>query len=239
VSDTRSEQNTYQRDGNSVYRQLRESILRVELQPGAIIDESSLARKMNVSRTPVREALIQLIADGLAMRKGRVVAVAQLDLARIPPLYDALHISSRLVQRLAAEMRTEAELDIIHDKMILFETTIPSLDGVMLTEANHEYHLAIADATRNPYISDFYRGVLTEALRLNRICFSASRENDQNISNHLAETARQHRAIFAAIRNQDIEQADRLASEHHKLSRSRLDSLLSSQSKSLSDQLEI
>lgn len=239
MSDTSIKQSTYQRDGNSVYRRLREAILRIELEPGAIMDESSLARTMDVSRTPVREALIQLIADGLAVRKGRVVAVAQLDLASIPPLYDALLVSSRLVQRLAAEMRTARELDIIHDKMILFEAAIPSLDGVMLTEANLEFHLAIADATSNSYISDFYRGVLTEALRLNRICFSASRNNDQNISGHLAETARQHRLIFDAISKQDIDLADHLAIEHHKLSRSRLDSLLTSRTRSLTDQLEL
>ncbi len=236
---TKIRQNTYERDGISVYQRLREAILRVELQPGEVIDESSLARKMDVSRTPIREALIQLIADGLAVRKGRVVSVAQLDLAAIPPLYDALLISSRLVQRLAAEMRTPDELDIIHDKMVLFEAAIPSLDGVMLTEANKDFHLAIADASGNPYISGFYRTVVTESLRLNRICFSASQYNDPHISSHLAETARQHRQIFDAISTQDIELADKLAIEHHKLSRSRLDTLLSSRSKSLNENMDI
>ena len=233
------DQGSYHRDGNSVFRHLRDAILRVELQPGAVMDESSLAKQLNVSRTPVREALIQLIADGLAVRKGRVVSVAQMDLASIPPLYDALLISSRLVQRLAAEMRTEEELDLIHQKMITFEETIPSLDGVMLTEANHQFHLAIAAATANTYISGFYRGVLTEALMLNRICFSANPYNDPHIKTHLAETARQHRVIFDAISSQDIETADRLAVEHHKLSRSRLDTLISRQSRSLKEELEL
>lgn len=239
MDETGTKENTYERDGNSVYRRLREAILRVELQPGEVIDESSLARNMDVSRTPVREALIQLIADGLAVRKGRVVSVAQLDLTAIPSLYDALLISSRLVQRLAAEMRTPDELDIIHDKMVLFEAAIPSLDGVILTEANKDFHLAIASATRNSYISNFYRGVLTESLRLNRICFSASQYNDPYISSHLAETARQHRQIFEAISAQDIDMADTLAIEHHKLSRSRLDSLISRRSKSLNENMGI
>ena len=233
------DQGGYNRDGNNVFRYLRDAILRVELQPGAILDESSLAKQLNVSRTPVREALIQLIAGGLAVRKGRVVSVAQIDIASIPPLYDALLISSRLVQRLAAEMRTEEELDLIHQKMITFEETISSLDGVMLTEANHQFHLAIAAATANTYISGFYRGVLTEALRLNRICFSANPYNDPYIETHLAETARQHRVIFNAISSQDIETADRLAVEHHKLSRSRLDTLISRQSRSLKEELEL
>ena len=233
------DQGSYHRDGNSVFRHLRDAILRVELQPGAVMDESSLAKQLNVSRTPVREALIQLIADGLAVRKGRVVSVAQMNLASIPPLYDALLISSRLVQRLAAEMRTEEELDLIHHEMISFEEAIPSLDSVILTEANHQFHFAIAAATANSYISDFYRSVITDALRLNRICFSAHPYNDPHIKTHLAETAYQHRGIFEAIKSQDIETADRLAVEHHKLSRSRLDTLISRRSRSLKEELEL
>ena len=233
------DQDSYNRDGNNVFQHLREAILRIELQPGAIMDESSIAKQLNVSRTPVREALIQLIADGLAVRKWRIVAVAEMDLATIPPLYDALLISSRLVQRLAAEMRTEDELDLIHQKMIAFEEAISSLDGVMLTEANHQFHLAIATATANTYISAFYRSVLTETLRLNRICFSANPYNDPHIKTHLAETARQHRIIFDAIRAQDIQTADELAIEHHKLTRSRIDALISRQSQSLKKELKL
>jgi DNA-binding GntR family transcriptional regulator len=92
---------------------------------------------------------------------------------------------------------------------------------------------------QRPIITDFYRSVLTEALRLHRICFSAHPYNDPDIKTHLAETARQHRVIFDAISKQDVKTADKLAVEHHKLSRSRLDTLISRQSQSLKEELEI
>lgn len=225
---------TPRRDSGGVYRMLRNAILRVELPPGMMLDETSLAEKMAVSRTPVREALIQLVADGLVVRQGRGVSVAPLDLAAIPALYDALHIASRLVQRLAAEMRTEEDLEMILEKLEEFEQLIDGRDGVLLTDANQAFHFAIAAATANAYVSSFYTSVMTETLRLNRICFSAAGYSDRNINNHLVETARQHRAIYKAIERRDLAAADALASEHYRLTRSRLDSLLAQRSESLS-----
>ncbi|MDN3718170.1 GntR family transcriptional regulator [Roseibium salinum] len=107
---------TKDRSGSSPYRTLRERILTLELRPGSVLDEAGLSRQLEVSRTPIREAIIQLIADGLVVREGRSARVAPLDLDDIPPLYDALLISSRMIQRLAAEFRTEADLQVIREK---------------------------------------------------------------------------------------------------------------------------
>ena len=73
-----------ERDGSKVARQIREAILRLELRPGAVLDEADLAATMNVSRTPVREAIIQLISDGLVERQGRKALVATLDFDEVP-----------------------------------------------------------------------------------------------------------------------------------------------------------
>ena len=53
------------RDGATVARKLKDAILRMELRPGVLLDETRLADAYKVSRTPIREAIIQLIADGL------------------------------------------------------------------------------------------------------------------------------------------------------------------------------
>ena len=64
-----------------VYRNLRREILRLELVPGSELDEAGVAARYRVSRTPVREALIRLTAEGLVQAtKGRGARVAALDL---------------------------------------------------------------------------------------------------------------------------------------------------------------
>lgn len=215
------------RDGSLSYRILRERIIRSELRPGMVLDEAGLVQQLNVSRTPVREAMIQLIADGLAVREGRSVRVAPLDVDQIPPLYDALLIASRMVQRLAAEMRTADDLDRIGERMIDFETAIDGQQGVLLTEANFQFHLEISAAAHNRYFSEFYERVLTETLRFARACFTSASYVSSDLEGHLRETARQHRAIFQAIENQDVDNADDLAVVHFRLTRSRLDKVLS------------
>ena len=51
-----------ERDGALVEGQIREAILRLKLRPGQVLDEARLSEELNVSTTPVREAIIKLIA---------------------------------------------------------------------------------------------------------------------------------------------------------------------------------
>ncbi|MCK7616140.1 GntR family transcriptional regulator [Roseibium sediminicola] len=230
---------TKDRSGNTPYRTLRERILTLELRPGSVLDEASLTRQLDVSRTPIREAIIQLIADGLVVREGRSARVAPLDIDDIPPLYDALLISSRMIQRLAAEFRTEADLQIIREKMTLFENAIPSQRGAVLSEANYAFHLAISASAKNRYFSEFYERVLIGSLRFNRACFSGNVYATKHTKEHLSVTAEQHRDILQAIENGDIEEADRLAVEHHRLARHRLEKVLSMGALAISDQTDL
>nr|WP_302480820.1 GntR family transcriptional regulator [Leisingera sp. ANG59] len=206
---------------------MREQILTLALRPGLVLDEASLTRQFEVSRTPIREAIIQLIADGLVVREGRSARVAPLDIDDIPPLYDALLISSRMIQRLAAEFRSEADLAIIRSKMLEFETAVPSQRGALLSEANYAFHLAISAAANNRYFSEFYERTLVGSLRFNRACFSGNIYATRDTGEHLATTAEQHRDTVQAIADHDIETADQLAVAHHTLARRRLEKVLS------------
>ena len=217
------------RDGDKVLRFLRDSILRLDLRPGVIIDEAGLAAQLSVSRTPIREAIIQLIADGLVIRDGRSARVAPLDFDEVPKLYEALLISSRMIHRLAAENRTEADLAAIRQAMLDFEALSSSGDGLERQDANVRFHICIATAARNRYFLDFYERTLIASSRLARACFSntdrtsiSAAEPDDELVRHVRETARQHRLMVEAIADRDIAASDLLAVEHQDLSFNRL-----------------
>lgn len=221
------------RDGPTVTRLIREEILRLELRPGAVLDEGELAARMKVSRTPVREAIIQLIADGLVERRGRKALVAALDFDEVPKLYDALLISSRMIHRLAAENRTDVNLGQIEAAMVEFECCPPNASGVDRSQTNVRFHKAISDAAHNRFIATFYETVLTGTARLARACFANAGKMEyhaslpsEDITLHIAETARQHRAIFAALLTGDIELSDQLAVEHYNLTRRRVERVI-------------
>ncbi|SIS90296.1 GntR family transcriptional regulator [Paracoccus saliphilus] len=229
-----------ERDGVKVAKLLRNSILRLELRPGVILDEAELGARLNVSRTPVREAIIQLIADGLVVREGRKAKVAPLDFDDVPKLYDALLISSRLVHRQAALNRIESNLRDITREMERFEALTATGNGVERSEVNVAFHKAISASADNRYISDFYEQALFGTIRLSRACFSkrelAGREaGTTQLSEHLNETVRQHRRIYEAIEAQDMEAADATAIEHYQLTKKRVTEVLFSQTEALTE----
>ncbi len=217
-----------ERDGPKVAREIRDSILRLEMKPGDVLDEAALAATLGVSRTPVREAIIQLIADGLVVRDGRKAKVAPLNFDEVPKLYDALLISSRMIQRLAAENRSDRDLARIEDCMLAFERAVDGSNGVERSEANVAFHKSISAAANNRYFSEFYEIALVGSIRLARACFAnvGKQEETEKLQAHLAETARQHRLIFEAIKDHNVEMADRLAVLHYDLSKRRIEKVL-------------
>lgn len=219
-----------EREGEKVARRLRDAILRLQYRPGQKLDEAELSNALGVSRTPVREAIIQLIADGLVVRDGRKAQVAPLDLDDVPKLYEALLISSRMIQRLAAQNRTPDDLKSIQKSLRRFEKSTVANSGVERSEANLEFHFAISRAARNKYFQAFYDQVLIDTMRLARACFSdqplSGAVPDRSLAAHLEETIRQHRLIYAAIQDADAETADELAAVHHRLTTERLKKVL-------------
>jgi len=237
---------TPQRDGFKILNILRERILRLEISPGSVIDENALALMMSVSRTPVREAIIQLISEGLAIRDGRFARVAPLNFDDIPRLYEALLVSSRIIIRLAAEHRTPGDLKQIKAMHDAFEKLMYNGDDMQRQEANVNFHLAIARAAHNPYFFEFYHKTLTASSRLSRACFSGAGQNaghtgaisetsDADLFAHMTETSRQHTLMVKAIEQRDVEEADRLAVEHHELACNRIRHLMFALPRSTAD----
>lgn len=216
-----------ERDAWKVTRQLRDAILRLELRPGSILDEAALAESLSVSRTPVREAIIQLIADGLVVRDGRSAKVAPLDFDDLPKLYDALLIASRMIHRLAAQNRTDHDLEEIFKQKTLFEEAVASGDGVGRSETNFALHMAIAKAADNRHFSAFYEQTLIGSIRIARACFAGNvGDAAPDLQQHLDETVRQHDLIFDAIKMRDVERSDEYATLHHNLTKQRIKRIL-------------
>src|SRR5512134_3641292 len=106
----------------SVYDALRTEILALTLAPGQLLDETSLAERFDLSRSPVREALIRLAAEELVVTlPNRSTIVAPIELASFPKYVDALDVAQRFNARLAAQLRTDADLEVIATRQRAFE----------------------------------------------------------------------------------------------------------------------
>jgi DNA-binding GntR family transcriptional regulator len=135
--------------------QLADEIVRGALAPGAALDETDIARRFNVSRTPVREALRQLAASGLVeTRAHRGAVVAQPSVERLGGMFEAMAELEALCSGLAAERMTPAErhrLEAVHEEL---RTLSYAGDPDRFHEVNEQFHNAIYAGSQNGYIAE-------------------------------------------------------------------------------------
>lgn len=207
--------------GERVYRALRTEILTLVLPPNGPLDEHALSERFGLSRTPVREALVRLAAEGLATAlPNRGTIVAPLDLSRAPAYFDALTLTQRLVTRLAARHHRAEELAGVEALQHRFAEAVRRSDVLAMIEVNRDFHVALAETGRNPYYSDFYARLLDEGRRLLRLYYASF--FDRLPERYVDE----HDVLLAAVRERDEDAAERLARRHAEQVAAQIRSLL-------------
>lgn len=216
-SPTRQPAGTSKETGSArVYKILRDDILRVQIPPGTSLDEVGLSERFNLSRSPIREALVRLAGEGLVqILPNRSIMVTPMEFDKMPEFLDALDLMQRVVTRLAALHRTPHDLNKISEAQARYEQeaakAIKTGDCIGMIEANFEFHMAIARACRNSYFADSYRRLLQEGRRLLFFHFQYQ-SLDPNLS--IEEMGRPHVLIIKAIEARDADEAEHEAHLH-------------------------
>lgn len=193
-----------------VYDTLRDEILTLTLQPGTPIDEISLADRLSMSRTPIREALVRLASDGLVtLLPNRSTVVSQIDFPNLHHFFDALTLMYRVTTRLAAQFHDAADLAEIGQRQNAFAKAVLAGDTNGMIELNRDFHVAIAEAGRNPYYLQLFSRLLDEARRILRLYYYPTFE--PSLPHPYIQ---EHEAIIAALAARDVETCDRLAKDH-------------------------
>jgi DNA-binding GntR family transcriptional regulator len=207
------------------YETLQNKILRLELRPGAQIDESSLVSLLKVSRTPLREALIRLSAEDLVvLSPNRGAYVAPIDLGRTRAFHEVLDLCQRAANHWAALRRAPANLEEIRAAMVAFEEAAARHDSDGMIEANRDFHSAIGRATQNDYLAQAYDRLLAQGLRVARIAFDYDFNNDadKTLDKHLRRTMDEHELMLKYVAAGDAIRAEQLAGSHAKRGLARL-----------------
>lgn len=193
-----------------VYERLREEILDLVLQPGEPVDEIGLAERLSMSRTPIREALVRLASEGLVtLLPNRSTVVSQIDFPNLHHFFDALTLMYRMTTRLAAEFHDAADLAAIRNRQHDFARAVLSGDTAGMIRLNREFHIAIAEAGRNPYYLQLFARLLDEGRRILRLYYYPAFE--PRLPHPYIQ---EHEAIIAALAARDVDTCDRLAREH-------------------------
>ena len=188
-----------------VAERLRARIMAHTMAPGSWIDEQALAAEYGISRTPLREAIKVLAAEGLVTMKLRrgayVTEVSERDLAEVFHLLSLLECDAVAV---VAEQATDAQLAdlaVLHEQL---ERAIRDADAFFAeNERFHTRLLEIADNRwRNQMVAD-----LRQVMKLNRH-HSLLKEG------RLEASLQEHREIMAALQSRDAKKAQKLMRLH-------------------------
>ena len=129
--------------------------MRGVLEPGGALDETELARRFNVSRTPVREAIRQLAASGLVeVRAHRGAVVARPSDERLVGMFEAMAELEALCAGLAAERMTATERQLLETAHEDLRMLIQSGDPQRYHEVNEAFHSTIYAGAHNAYLAE-------------------------------------------------------------------------------------
>jgi DNA-binding GntR family transcriptional regulator len=189
------------------YRYLSHAILRNQLVAGTPLSVPELARRLKISRSPVREAVQRLIYDGLAenvIHRGAVVSEIK------PDDFRALLVVRELLEGLAARLATARattdDLRLLREVLDEHERAVDSGDEAAHVELDIRFHTAIRDIAANADLSAILARIQGRA----HLSLYTLWRGERNSRAALAE----HEAVFAAMAAGDVDAAELAARQH-------------------------
>jgi DNA-binding GntR family transcriptional regulator len=141
---------------------IRKKIIEFQYQPGDLLNEVELAKELNVSRTPIREALIQLSTENLVtIKKGSSARVSEINMRDFQNLIEYRLVLERGAARLAAVKATDShikQLENIQEKVNGMEKDNLS----EMIDIDCQFHRILHNATENPYLIQSMTNVMNK-----------------------------------------------------------------------------
>jgi len=192
---------------DEVAARLREQIFGGQLMPGSFLDEPALCESLSISRTPLREALKVLTAEGLVRHEPRrgcfVNEVTEQDLDEIFPVIALLEGRCAFEAARNASDADLAALEVLHERLERHAKAGRMQDYY---DTNFAIHEALITLANNRWLAQVI-GDLRKILKLSRLqSLKAHGRMEQSLSEHLA--------VFAALRARDSEGADAAMRTH-------------------------
>jgi DNA-binding GntR family transcriptional regulator len=186
---------------------LRTLIVRGELAPGVALQETQLSEELGISRTPLREALKLLAAEGLLeLRSNRSAQIAPLRQSEIAEIFEVISAIEGIAARLAASRITNQELrrlTLLQQRMEAHHDNGKLEDYFKI---NQEIHGFIVACAKNGVLRSTHDTLLARAERARYFALSSRTRWDDSV--------REHRQVLKALKARDAEAASRALTQH-------------------------
>lgn len=193
------------------YELIRSAILEGDYNPGQRLTEEALAATLGMSRTPIREAIRRLTAEGLVVLQGRRAAVREFPVEDVRQIYDLRALLEGYAASTAAMHRMNEDIERLHQANRWFAQAVESggkdRDQIReIVDANHAFHHGVLLATRNSHLDFLISRVVVLPLVFRSFYWYDENETQASLLYHLT--------ITAAIEQQDADRARSAMAEH-------------------------
>jgi DNA-binding GntR family transcriptional regulator len=207
--DGRNEQRR-RRGSMQIYEAMREDILWMRLKPGQALDEVAIAKQFEISRTPVREALLMLAGEDLVVfLPNRTSIIAPHLLDNLDEYIDTYLILARSVARAAAIKRTDDDLAAIRAALDTCISKTEEGDHSAILKADLDLHRLFARAAHNDFSRKFHDMALDYGRRARILHYFPHAGRKE-----LEHSNIQHRQLVDAIEAGNADRADAVMREH-------------------------
>jgi DNA-binding GntR family transcriptional regulator len=195
------------------YQMIRDKIISGEYQPGDWLRQEQLAQQLEVSYTPIRQALDWLVADGLAEHMShKGVRLTLINEKEIAEAYSLRLLLDPILARVAAENRSTADIKHLQDILEQLENTTSLDDMRDRRRLNREYHKTISES------AGFKTLERLSEIVWNRfpdwMFYEGLYKEPDTITKRFARENKEHREILESIINQNAELAKDLSKDH-------------------------
>lgn len=187
------------------YQVLLDALLCGGLEPGAHLNQNALAQQMEMSRSPVRDALLRLAEEGFVSRTPRGFQAPLLDGQDFADFIEYRRGLESFAARLAAHWATQEELAEMEANLTAYQDAIRRGDRPTATRLDSDFHALVGKASHNRYLQSAYDQMLRQArFYLIRLI------PQQNVTRNFAR----HQAIYQAIAAHDGARAAAATQDH-------------------------
>ena len=193
--------------GQHVFEKLKQAIIRGDLAPGDRIVEIQVAETLDISRTPVREAIHKLEREGLLKKLPKAgFTVMSLSREDIEETFGIRSVLESYAAGLAALKHREDELKPLEEKIREFKTCLKKGNVDDLPRINTEFHNLLYALSRSPKLIKMINDLRDQIFRFRKILLKMD---------HMPEASNEdHRKMLTAIRDRDVAKVEELVQEH-------------------------
>ncbi|MDX1817162.1 MAG: GntR family transcriptional regulator [Marinobacter sp.] len=186
---------------------LEEDIINGRFLPGTKLDPEALAKKYNVSRTPIREAIQQLSVSGLVrVQPKKGTFVTEIGIERLIEMFEVMAELEGMCGRLAARRIQPEELAALEKALKRCEEPAVMADPDVYYYENEEFHNCIYSASHNQYLAEETRHLKQRLKPYRRL--------QLQMRNRVNNSVEEHRQIFEAIKEGDATLAEQTLKAH-------------------------